>query len=1216
MTHGLRAQIHSMSSSGTLFCGSILIHVQVRRFAAYVRSTVQARAACSDADLSAINSAGIPTSLADRAQFLTILESVSTKGCMLCVLQTVTQVCGDDCIAAKLHLMTDFAVNAQVCHEPLAKALWSGELAQFQRAILAREPFALVAGHAALHSQLADVYVPDGDSTRGNLRYRGLASGVRAYRCESESTLPRPAWVFSSEATDEVACNGILFIDLESGRAYSEQGMAATSAAPIRFDLGWADCAAFLPFPRIGFDLGVVAFETTTSTLEASCWLAFFLGPHARAPAANLAVIFSQNVTMRSDTIIRSGSVVQISSINDATIHVGPHHIEVEAGAHLHLQGLVLSGSIQSSALVVHGTAAVVLSTFIGCNATANYISAIPIETALGLRDSKIGREDSAIDSDAFSLLTVGGGIHVAPGGAIDLQDSALIDCAAAGTGVSIGGALFANSNSRARVKNCQLLRNTAEGMLIAAGGALYLHPASVVDVIGGVISGNSVQGLQALGGAAFIMVSAEMTVNGATLRRNVASGGASGANGGALLLFMGGRLSLTDSVLQHNSVRGIGPSLSLSLFSGGAIHVWTMAELLVSTSEFRENSVDGHFALYASGGAVTLSSASKASFTQVVFVGNSVFKARVSNRGGALCAGLLSVVRLRDSEFQANHATGSEPAGGAVHTDADTFDAVNVTFSHNRATASSRTANGGALCVASGRTTLAGCWLHHNVAEHVRGGLSAFGGAVQSAAGDVQFLNSRFWCNRIAGYDISDSRSLLEGPGSHVHAEGGSLLIDSCEMTDEGDAGEPITLNYTSEYWLFSRLGLLLRNSSFLGPSRSIRPLLRVPNRAVQIMIRSCTFLNISLDVPSIFALDNPIGIVDSSFDPGLDPDIPSARPESSQGCSVRLGGERLCDERAKCEQVVTGGVRCHCGEGLRATKFPDDGSECVVISSISVVLETNDIHVRLLKPSLYGAMEVEAMRVRLRLQDERISFQGFGRNISLFRPDASSINDMKLVAYRQDPVSTRVRSDGFFGTRLEFADVAGRSIVDTVVDAMLNQRKSVESVRTLQIRVNCSMLAASGGCVQDGDELRIDADFESLNNASSLRVIASVEALISCENSHVFADSTLVFADSKLDDIAVLAAIRFRLSAIDVDMQPIRYNRMRIRFLFGKNQLPYTWERGSNEYVAVASAEVTAEPGVRRHACVTDCTEPEPLCHGARHMCKHEGPRCVPIL
>jgi hypothetical protein len=72
-----------------------------------------------------------------------------------------------------------------------------------------------------------------------------------------------------------------------------------------------------------------------------------------------------------------------------------------------------------------------------------------------------------------------------------------------------------------------------------------------------------------------------------------------------------------------------------------------------------------------------------------------------------------------------------------------------------------------------------------------------------------------------------------------------------------------------------------------------------------------------------------------------------------SSLACSVRLAGERLCDERATCQQWSSGGVRCRCsGASLRSATFPDDGSECIVVNGISVVLETNYIHVRLVKP------------------------------------------------------------------------------------------------------------------------------------------------------------------------------------------------------------------------------------------------------------------------
>jgi hypothetical protein len=737
---------------------------------------------------------------------------------VLCVLATIARVCGDDCITAKLHITIDFAVEAGLCHAPLARALWSGEYSGFQRAILAREPFGLVAGSAA--AQVTDVYVPDGNSARGQLWYRGLAGGLRAVRCESVSQ--RRVWAFSSAeeaAKDKVGCTGVLFIDSETGHAYSEQSMEEESAVPIRLDWSWAACVSFLPFPEIG---STMAFPTTASSLEASCWLAFYLGPHATAPV-NLTIVIGQNVTMRTDLIVRSGSFVQIISADNDTINVrvGPHQIVVEKEAHLHLHGLYISDSDESSALLVYGTATVLQTIFTRCNSTTNYVTGFQIANSIFNGGSEVEPVDSE-DSQSFSLLAVGGGIHIAPGGFVDVSESSLLDCAAVGIGLSLGlgGAVFANANSRARFKNSQLLRNTVKGTPIAGGGGIYQHPGSEVDFLDSLIAWNSARGSQALGGGAFIMLGANMAASGAVFSSNVASGGASGAFGGAVLVFMAGRLSLSESVLQHNSVSGNGPFLSVSPFSGGAICVWSRAHLLVSSTLFRDNAADGEFALYTSGGAVAVLRASEAIFTQVVFIGNSVFGARVSNWGGALRFDPLSSVQLQDSELSRNYATGPESAGGAIHTDADTLNIANVTFCFNRASASLRTANGGALCVQSGQAKLEGCRLHHNVAETIRGGFSAFGGAVQ-ATGDVLIRTSRLWNNNVGGYDISDAQSLLAGPGSHVHSEGGSLTIDSSEMADEGEGGDFSALNHSSPYWLFVRVSLLLRNSSFIGQPR-----------------------------------------------------------------------------------------------------------------------------------------------------------------------------------------------------------------------------------------------------------------------------------------------------------------------------------------------------------------------------------------------------------
>ena len=83
-------------------------------------------------------------------------------------------------------------------------------------------------------------------------------------------------------------------------------------------------------------------------------------------------------------------------------------------------------------------------------------------------------------------------------------------------------------------------------------------------------------------------------------------------------------------------------------------------------------------------------------------------------------------------------------------------------------------------------------------------------------------------------------------------------------------------------------------------------------------------------------------------------------------------------------------------------------------------------------------------------------------------------------------------------------------------------------------------------------------------------MRITTLVESLISCDHSKVWIQS-----------VPASTAIRVRLDAYDVDRLPILYTRAPVEFRFGSQLLPQRWDRGSNQYVAEASADVTAQTG-----------------------------------
>jgi hypothetical protein len=124
----------------------------------------------------------------------------------------------------------------------------------------------------------------------------------------------------------------------------------------------------------------------------------------------------------------------------------------------------------------------------------------------------------------------------------------------------------------------------------------------------------------------------------------------------------------------------------------------------------------------------------------------------------------------------------------------------------------------------------------------------------------------------------------------------------------------------------------------------------------AAEALIRGCTATNVTIGAPgqALGELMKPIGVVDSVFTPGLDPSVPTVHPTDST-CAVMLVGAQLCDARALCEQVLSGGVKCSCvGTGLRyKPNVTEDGRQCEQDASLRAVLESESLAISVWKPS-----------------------------------------------------------------------------------------------------------------------------------------------------------------------------------------------------------------------------------------------------------------------
>jgi hypothetical protein len=229
-----------------------------------------------------MTSVAMPSRLADRALLIGLMERTAAA-CTKCVLQTVSSVCGADCVKEKLHIVTDFEVEPLPCLPELAARLARGEAEGLARAVALGEPIGVVLPAGSSH--LTDLYVPVGAAGQ----YHGVDGGAFAYLCDEAVHGPLLA-ISETSPTDTAACDGELWIDMRTGRARSQrvvEGSLGSPALPVDFELGWAVCSEHLPIEALPAEVGTKAFADGVGGGYMACWLRRFYGRQASRPGPN-----------------------------------------------------------------------------------------------------------------------------------------------------------------------------------------------------------------------------------------------------------------------------------------------------------------------------------------------------------------------------------------------------------------------------------------------------------------------------------------------------------------------------------------------------------------------------------------------------------------------------------------------------------------------------------------------------------------------------------------------------------------------------------------------------------------------------------------------------------------------------------------------------------------------------------------------------------------
>jgi hypothetical protein len=1005
---------------------------------------------CANEDLSAVEAVGMPSSLADRAQLVRILE-VAARACVRCILETIAFVCGVGCVTERLHLVTDYTYSPRSCLPELAARISVGEASAFERVVAANEPFGLTVGAQTGLVTMADVFVPTVGPLQQHKVYKGVDSGMLAYECDP--TAHGRAWALlpasSTNGPSWADCSGSCRIDLDSGEARTQPAGDDGSRVPIRFDLQWADCSAFLPFDGLEPSTTHKALDGPAQSKAAACWLSRFFGPQAtwHGPPSFTITIAIDTVALQTDLVVRSGSALRITSSTNATIAVGPHQIRVETGARLEIEGLRIADSVHSSALVVRGSASAARCTFIRCIGTTNLILS--------------GVFDSFVPDGVGACLSAGAGaVHIAPTGTMEIVDSALLQCGAAGAKVAaLGGAIVVDSKAHLQVLRSELRQNyVAGGSFGCGGGAIQLLLGATATIRDSTLNENAARGgaKLSIGGAINSLPNARLTVRGSELCYNVVVGESEYTNGGALLVHTSVQFVVSDSLVCHNRAEqtGVGGAF------GGAVATFPSAVLTVERSALQNNTARG--GLYAGGGAVYVLS-SEATFERATFLGNSAEGALVRNNGGAISVFQALTLRVLDSEMRENVAIGKNPEGGAVSTESvDSAVLLNTSLLRNRVVTVSGVGGGGAVSVSEGLVRLRGCRVHGNVAESLRSGNAAAGGGVFVISGEVLVERTSFRGNLMGGLGIFQADASRVG-GAHIAAYGGHVVLEGCSVTDDGGEGEdsaPPLLN-AAEWWMVAEKSLALRNSSFRGltPGRGV---LRLQASRLELVIRGCEFENVAIGAPADGASVRPIGIVDSTFEPALDRSVPTIQPPSGKAnCGVELAGERLCDPRALCENVTKGGVRCSCvGAGLRYKPgVHEDGRQCEQDTSLRAVLESQSVVVAIAKP---GSLVNHTLALIVEARGEAELSITFNVTITRFEASSGAVV----------PFNGSVRIDqpfiSAFGQHLEWTQRPPTATWPADLDSS-RLKFAATSRHEFSVRLACDR--AEQSCAADGD-------------------------------------------------------------------------------------------------------------------------------------------------
>jgi hypothetical protein len=722
-------------------------------------------------------------SINDPASIVRIVQLVE-KDCAMCVLETVSHVCGESCLRNGLHLITDYPVFSRLCAPDLAATLAAAQGRMMRATMDSAEPFGL-----HISESLTDLFVRTNGKLNGATTYHGVHSGYLMYRCALGSRgATGDIWAISSteDANALGRCEGDLWVEVDTAQAHT--GNFAVGLLGLRFVAGFEKCALLLrdenarrarisSYTDADTGAEVVSFADGVTGQEVACTMLWRLGPYwpLQQNSTTTRMVLPRavgRIELIGDILVRVGETlileieeaIGIASSAATLVAVGKRQVQVEPGGKLAFVRMKLVDAVGGSALHNLGETSATNSTFERCSTSLNTVT---LTLAL---PSNAGRSESDPPVPRVTTAAAGGAVLSFGDRALFTATGSLfLNCSASGSATYIAGGAISCVGGRVHLVRTMLRECFVGGFgdaSFSGGGALSAVFAPSIEVVDSLIVGNQASKASSLdsetqssyfciGGAMWFSYFSKGNINGSTFVNNSAT---FNARGGAVAVGLGVNLDISRSVFRSNSALG---TAATKLSRGGGLFVDSRGTANIQDTTFELNLAAG--SQLTDGGAVSV-------FGSLTLGHEIVFQSNSVSGQGRLMGGAVAVrqddplyppslIGTKSPAFVANFVEGTGPEGGALFLQAGLGDTgfVHLWGAHfhmNAVETRDMFGRGGAIHVEQGSARLENCSFTANAAL-MKGGTAydATGGAISiGASGSVTVIGARLASNTAGG--------------------------------------------------------------------------------------------------------------------------------------------------------------------------------------------------------------------------------------------------------------------------------------------------------------------------------------------------------------------------------------------------------------------------------------------------------------------------------